>query len=136
VNNRREDSIEELRQDLRAVLKKCRPDWDIPRPELKAAWERVNMIAFIPMARPTGKCFGSKSKRRQGSSYPFSGRFWPTGLSPVAHRWLLHSTAESIFWVHSYSAISIANRLHRFVGLCIGILGSPLARVCGSMKLA
>ena len=33
-------TIEELRQDLRAVLKKCRPDWDITRPELKAAWER------------------------------------------------------------------------------------------------
>src|SRR6266852_3269862 len=24
--------------DLRAVLRKCRPDWDISRPELKAAW--------------------------------------------------------------------------------------------------
>ena len=33
-------TIEELRQDLRAVLKKCRPDWDITRPELKAAWEQ------------------------------------------------------------------------------------------------
>ena len=30
-------TIEELRQDLRAVLRKCRPDWDITRPELKAA---------------------------------------------------------------------------------------------------
>jgi hypothetical protein len=31
---------EELRQDLRAVLKKCRPDWDITTPELKAAWQQ------------------------------------------------------------------------------------------------
>ena len=29
-------TIEELRQDLRDVSKKCRPDWDITRPELKA----------------------------------------------------------------------------------------------------
>src|SRR3989475_11078849 len=26
-------TIEELRQDLRAVLRKCRPDWDIIRPQ-------------------------------------------------------------------------------------------------------
>jgi hypothetical protein len=30
-------TIEELRQDLRAVLKKYRPHWDITRRELKAA---------------------------------------------------------------------------------------------------
>src|SRR5579872_3986820 len=33
-------SIEELRQDLRAVTKKCRPDWDITTQEQKAAWQR------------------------------------------------------------------------------------------------
>ena len=32
--------LEELRQDLRAVTMKCRPDWDITTPELKAAWRR------------------------------------------------------------------------------------------------
>jgi peroxiredoxin len=31
-------TVEELRQDLRVVLKKCRPDWDINTTELKAAW--------------------------------------------------------------------------------------------------
>src|SRR5580698_7193158 len=30
---------EELRQDLRAVLQKCRPDWDITTPEMKGAWK-------------------------------------------------------------------------------------------------
>jgi hypothetical protein len=52
-------TIEELRHDLRAVLRKCRPDWDITRPELKAAWER-DMIAFILTARPTGGVTGAK----------------------------------------------------------------------------
>src|SRR5258706_5755029 len=40
-------TIEELRQDLRAVLKKCRPDWDITTPELKAAWERGKHDRFL-----------------------------------------------------------------------------------------
>src|SRR5258708_5236883 len=33
-------TMDELRLDLRAVLQKCRVDWDISVPELKAAWER------------------------------------------------------------------------------------------------
>src|SRR3984893_19541367 len=33
-------TIEELRQDPRVVLKKCRPDWGITTPEVKADWER------------------------------------------------------------------------------------------------
>ncbi len=33
-------TLEDLRQDLRAVTKKCRPDWDITTPELKAAWQQ------------------------------------------------------------------------------------------------
>ena len=32
-------TVEELRQDLRAVSRKCRPDWDITTSELKAAWQ-------------------------------------------------------------------------------------------------
>jgi peroxiredoxin len=31
-------TLDELRQDLRAVIMKCRLDWDITKPELKAAW--------------------------------------------------------------------------------------------------
>ena len=33
-------TMEDLRQDLRAVTKKCRPDWHITTPELRAAWQR------------------------------------------------------------------------------------------------
>ena len=61
-------TIEELRQALRVVLKKCRPDWDTTTPELKAAWERPEHDRSYPMVRPTGRCFGSESKRRWGSS--------------------------------------------------------------------
>src|SRR3977135_2515477 len=41
-------TVEDLRQDLRAVLRKCRADWDIGSPELKAAWERGEKDRFYP----------------------------------------------------------------------------------------
>ena len=50
-------TLEELRQDLRAVLKKCRPDWDIGRPELKAAWERGERDRFYPYGKTHGQVF-------------------------------------------------------------------------------
>jgi hypothetical protein len=50
-------TIEELRQDLRAVLKKCRPDWDITRPELKAAWERGEHERFYPYGKTYAQVF-------------------------------------------------------------------------------
>jgi peroxiredoxin len=42
---------EELRQDLRAVLKKCRPDWDITGAELKSAWGRGEKDRFYPYGK-------------------------------------------------------------------------------------
>jgi peroxiredoxin len=44
-------TVEELRQDLRKALRKCRPDWDITDPELKAAWERGEKNRFFPYGR-------------------------------------------------------------------------------------
>ena len=44
-------TVEELRQDLRAVLKKCRPDWDITAPELKAAWAAGRKDLFYPYGK-------------------------------------------------------------------------------------
>ena len=44
-------SGEELRQDLRAVLKKCRPDWDITTPELKEAWQQGRKALFYPYGK-------------------------------------------------------------------------------------
>ena len=42
-------TMEELRQDLRAVTKKCRPDWDITTPELRAAWEAGQEGSLLPL---------------------------------------------------------------------------------------
>ena len=50
-------TIEELRQDLRAVLKKCRPDWDITASEMKAAWEWGDKGRFYPYGKSYAKIF-------------------------------------------------------------------------------
>jgi peroxiredoxin len=44
-------TMEELRQDLRAVGKKCRGDWDIATPELKAAWREGHKEFFYPYGK-------------------------------------------------------------------------------------
>lgn len=51
---------EELRQDLRAVLKKCRPDWDIAGPELKAAWNRGEKDRFYPYGKTYAQTIGGQ----------------------------------------------------------------------------
>jgi hypothetical protein len=45
-------TMEDLRQDLRVVIKKCRPDWGISKPELKTAWQEGSKIFF-----PYGKSY-------------------------------------------------------------------------------
>ena len=51
---------EELRQDLRAVLKKCRPDWDITTPDMKAAWKRGEKDRFYPYGKSYADVFGEQ----------------------------------------------------------------------------
>jgi peroxiredoxin len=51
---------EELRQDLRAVLKKCRPDWDITTPDLKAAWAGGEKHRFYPYGKTYAKVFSEQ----------------------------------------------------------------------------
>ena len=44
-------TMEELRMDLRAVSKKCRPDWDITTLEMKQAWQEGRKDPFYPYGR-------------------------------------------------------------------------------------
>ena len=44
-------TLEELRQDLRAVTKKCRPDWDITLTELRPAWQQGRKELFYPYGK-------------------------------------------------------------------------------------
>ena len=49
--------IEELRQDLRVVLRKWRPDWDITKPGFKADWEKGERARFYPYGKTYGQVF-------------------------------------------------------------------------------
>jgi peroxiredoxin len=53
-------TIEELRQDLRAVLMKCRPDWDITSAGLRTAWDRGEKDRFYPYGRSYAKVFAEQ----------------------------------------------------------------------------
>lgn len=44
-------TTEELRQDLRAVTKKCRADWDITTEEMKVAWQQGRKELFYPYGK-------------------------------------------------------------------------------------
>jgi peroxiredoxin len=55
-------TMEELRQNLRAVSKKCRPDWDIATPELKSAWQKAARNYSIHMARLMRKRLANRIK--------------------------------------------------------------------------
>jgi peroxiredoxin len=54
-------TVEDLRQDLRAVVKKCRPDWDITKPEIKAAWQQGRKELFYPY----GKTFAQSIREQE-----------------------------------------------------------------------
>jgi peroxiredoxin len=51
-------TMEDLRQDLRAVLKKCRPDWDITTAEMKAAWQQGRKEFFYPYGKTFAETLG------------------------------------------------------------------------------
>ena len=53
-------TLEELRQDLRAVPMRCRPDWDIGDPELEAAWQSGDNSHFYPYGRTYARVFAEK----------------------------------------------------------------------------
>jgi peroxiredoxin len=53
-------TVEDLRQDLRAVTKKCRPDWDITAPELKAAWQAGRKDLFYPYGKTYAQTIGEQ----------------------------------------------------------------------------
>jgi hypothetical protein len=44
-------TLEELRQDMREITRRCRPDWDTTTPELKAAWLDGCKVMFDPYGK-------------------------------------------------------------------------------------
>ena len=44
-------TVEELRLDLRAVLQRCRPDWDISSASQRTAWANGDKARFYPYGK-------------------------------------------------------------------------------------
>jgi len=55
-------TVEELRRDLRTVLRKCRPDWDISKPEMREAWSRGEKSQFYPYGKTWAQVFADQDK--------------------------------------------------------------------------
>jgi hypothetical protein len=53
-------TLEDLRQDLRAITRKIRPDWDIVTPELKAAWKEGRKELFYPYGKTYAQTLGEQ----------------------------------------------------------------------------
>ncbi|MCS3725157.1 hypothetical protein FHR88_000182 [Bradyrhizobium betae] len=53
-------TVEELRQDLRAVTMKCRPDWDITAPGLKTLWDQGRKEHFYPYGKAYVETLGER----------------------------------------------------------------------------
>jgi hypothetical protein len=50
-------TVEELRIDLRAVLQRCRPDWDITGANQRKAWADGEKAAFYPYGKTQVQVF-------------------------------------------------------------------------------
>jgi hypothetical protein len=53
-------TVEELRQDLRTVLQRCRPDWDISSTERRTACANGNKAGFYPYGRTLTQVFAEE----------------------------------------------------------------------------
>jgi peroxiredoxin len=55
-------TVEELRLDLRAVLQRCRPDWDISTAQQRAAWESGDKVGFHPYGKTQAQVFAEQDE--------------------------------------------------------------------------
>jgi peroxiredoxin len=55
-------TVEELRQDLRMALRKCRPDWDLSDPDLQTSWRRGDKSSFYPYGKTMEQAFAEQDK--------------------------------------------------------------------------
>ena len=71
-------TVEELRQDLRAVLKKCRPDWDITTPERRRRGRKAERNPSIPTEKRSPRRSANRNK---------GGGVWQRQKSQKLNRW-------------------------------------------------
>jgi peroxiredoxin len=54
-------TVEELRLDLRAILQRCRPDWDITSEVPRAAWANGDKTVFYPYGKSQAQLLADQS---------------------------------------------------------------------------
>ena len=59
-------SVEDLRQDLRAVTREIRPDWDLSTPGLREAWDAGDRSLFHGWKRWSPARFAAELDRLAG----------------------------------------------------------------------
>ena len=69
-------TVEELRLDLRAVLQRCRPDWDISSAEQRAAWAKGEKARFFPYGKTQAQVLADRTDP------PLGGIMSPEIVSP------------------------------------------------------
>jgi peroxiredoxin len=55
-------TVEELRLDLRAVLQRCRPDWDISTAQQRVAWDSGDKVGFHPYGKTQAQVFAEQDE--------------------------------------------------------------------------
>ena len=55
-------TVEELRSDLRAMLQRCRPDWDLSDPALRQAWAAGEKARFYPYGKTFAQVFADQDE--------------------------------------------------------------------------
>jgi len=53
-------TVEELRLDLRAVLQRCRPDWDISGANQRSLWDKGEKAGFHPYGNTQAQVFADQ----------------------------------------------------------------------------
>jgi peroxiredoxin len=53
-------TVEELRHDLRGILQRCRPDWDISSAERRVAWASGDKVGFYPYGKTQAQVFAEE----------------------------------------------------------------------------
>jgi len=59
-------TVEELRLDLRTVLQRCRPDWDIGRAEQRTAWAKGEKASFFRTEKRRRRCWPNRTDPTTG----------------------------------------------------------------------
>ncbi len=55
-------TVEELRLDLRGVLQRCRPDWDIGSAAQRSAWAKDDKAGFYPYGKTQAQVFAEQDE--------------------------------------------------------------------------